>query len=162
MSLTPGSTLTYWQVAPLEQAPYDVADAPMQGEMDSTFFLTRDKNWIPHTYPCRTAYIDEVRGKAPALRPLPDWQGARNILPTGSPWLDLSGFWFRPTRIHGWARTVIAAETGGKARLALGICGAAAAITNAIYNASGVRIRDYPATLDKVLKGLPTGAPGRS
>ncbi len=130
MSLTPGSTLTYWQVAPLEQAPYDVADAPMQGEMDSTFFLTRDKNWIPHTYPCRTAYIDEVRGKAPALRPLPDWQGARNILPTGSPWLDLSGFWFRPTRIRGWARTVIAAETGGKARLALGICGAARAYVN--------------------------------
>jgi xanthine dehydrogenase YagR molybdenum-binding subunit len=36
----------------------------------------------------------------------------------------------------------------------LGICGAAAAITNAIYNATGVRIRDYPATLDKVLAGL--------
>jgi xanthine dehydrogenase YagR molybdenum-binding subunit len=36
----------------------------------------------------------------------------------------------------------------------LGICGAAAAITNAIYNASGVRIRDYPATLDKVLAGM--------
>lgn len=36
----------------------------------------------------------------------------------------------------------------------LGICGAAAAITNAIYNATGVRVRDYPATLDKVLAGL--------
>jgi xanthine dehydrogenase YagR molybdenum-binding subunit len=36
----------------------------------------------------------------------------------------------------------------------LGICGAAAAITNAIYNATGVRIRDYPATLDKVLAGF--------
>lgn len=36
----------------------------------------------------------------------------------------------------------------------LGICGAAAAITNAIYNATGVRVRDYPATLDKVLSGL--------
>ena len=36
----------------------------------------------------------------------------------------------------------------------LGICGAAAAVTNAIYNATGVRVRDYPATLDKVLKGL--------
>lgn len=36
----------------------------------------------------------------------------------------------------------------------LGICGAAAAITNAIFNATGVRIRDYPATLDKVIGGL--------
>ena len=33
----------------------------------------------------------------------------------------------------------------------LSICGSAAAITNAIYNACGVRVRDYPATLDKIL-----------
>lgn len=37
----------------------------------------------------------------------------------------------------------------------LGISGAGAAITNAIFNATGVRVRDYPATLDKVLEGLP-------
>jgi len=37
----------------------------------------------------------------------------------------------------------------------LGICGAAAAITNAIFNATGVRVRDYPATLDKVFAELP-------
>ena len=37
----------------------------------------------------------------------------------------------------------------------LGICGAGAALANAIYNACGVRIRDYPMTLDKVLAGLP-------
>lgn len=36
----------------------------------------------------------------------------------------------------------------------LGICGAGAALANAIHNATGVRIRDYPMTLDKVLKGL--------
>lgn len=36
----------------------------------------------------------------------------------------------------------------------LGICGAAAAIVNATYNASGVRIRACPATLDKVLAGM--------
>jgi xanthine dehydrogenase YagR molybdenum-binding subunit len=36
----------------------------------------------------------------------------------------------------------------------LGICGAGAAVANAVYNACGVRIRDYPLTLDKVLKGL--------
>jgi xanthine dehydrogenase YagR molybdenum-binding subunit len=33
----------------------------------------------------------------------------------------------------------------------LGICGAGAAIANAVFNATGVRIRDYPLTLDKVL-----------
>ncbi|CAN7521424.1 xanthine dehydrogenase family protein molybdopterin-binding subunit [Phenylobacterium sp. LjRoot219] len=38
----------------------------------------------------------------------------------------------------------------------LGICGVAAAVANAIYNAVGVRVRDYPVTLDKLLAGLPT------
>jgi xanthine dehydrogenase YagR molybdenum-binding subunit len=36
----------------------------------------------------------------------------------------------------------------------LGISGAGAAVANAIFNATGVRIRDYPLTLDKVLAGL--------
>jgi xanthine dehydrogenase YagR molybdenum-binding subunit len=36
----------------------------------------------------------------------------------------------------------------------LGICGAGAAVANAVYNACGVRIRDYPLTLDKVLAGM--------
>ncbi|MET0268850.1 MAG: aldehyde oxidoreductase molybdenum-binding subunit PaoC [Sphingomonas sp.] len=40
----------------------------------------------------------------------------------------------------------------------LGICGAGAAVANAIYNACGVRIREYPLTLDKILKGLPAMA----
>jgi xanthine dehydrogenase YagR molybdenum-binding subunit len=37
----------------------------------------------------------------------------------------------------------------------LGICGVAAAVANAIYNATGVRVRDYPITLDKLLARLP-------
>ncbi|MEP7007715.1 MAG: xanthine dehydrogenase family protein molybdopterin-binding subunit [Sphingomonas bacterium] len=37
----------------------------------------------------------------------------------------------------------------------LTISGAGAAVTNAIYNACGVRVRDFPMTLDKVLVGLP-------
>ncbi|PLR47339.1 aldehyde oxidoreductase molybdenum-binding subunit PaoC [Chimaeribacter arupi] len=37
----------------------------------------------------------------------------------------------------------------------LGLCGVSAAIANAVYNATGVRVRDYPITLDKLLKGLP-------
>lgn len=40
----------------------------------------------------------------------------------------------------------------------LGICGAGAAVANAVYNACGVRIRDYPLTLDKVLAGLGAAA----
>ncbi|UAK23216.1 aldehyde oxidoreductase molybdenum-binding subunit PaoC [Sphingomonas nostoxanthinifaciens] len=37
----------------------------------------------------------------------------------------------------------------------LGLCGVGAAIANAIYNATGVRVRDYPITLDKHLDKLP-------
>lgn len=37
----------------------------------------------------------------------------------------------------------------------LGLCGVAAAIANAIYNATGVRVRDYPLTLDKLIDRLP-------
>lgn len=37
----------------------------------------------------------------------------------------------------------------------LGICGVAAAVANAVYNATGVRVRDYPVTLDKLLDKLP-------
>lgn len=37
----------------------------------------------------------------------------------------------------------------------LGLCGVSAAIANAIYNATGVRVRHYPLTLDKLIAGLP-------
>ena len=37
----------------------------------------------------------------------------------------------------------------------LGICGVAAAIANAVYNATGVRVREYPVTLDKLLDRMP-------
>jgi len=49
-----------------------------------------------------------------------------------------------------WANPMQAKSLGE-----LSICGAAAAVTNAIYDATGLRIRHYPATLDKVLAGLP-------
>jgi xanthine dehydrogenase YagR molybdenum-binding subunit len=38
----------------------------------------------------------------------------------------------------------------------LGICGAGAAVMNAIHNATGARIRDFPATPDKLLPALET------
>jgi xanthine dehydrogenase YagR molybdenum-binding subunit len=37
----------------------------------------------------------------------------------------------------------------------LGLCGVGAAVANAVYNATGVRVRDYPITLDKLISGLP-------
>ncbi len=37
----------------------------------------------------------------------------------------------------------------------LGICGVGAAVANAVYNATGVRVRDYPITLDKYLDRMP-------
>ncbi|SDZ67770.1 xanthine dehydrogenase family protein molybdopterin-binding subunit [Pseudomonas sp. NFIX28] len=36
----------------------------------------------------------------------------------------------------------------------LGVCGAGAAVANAVYNATGIRVREFPLTLDKLLPGL--------
>jgi xanthine dehydrogenase YagR molybdenum-binding subunit len=40
----------------------------------------------------------------------------------------------------------------------LGICGVGGAVANAIYNATGIRVRDYPITLDKLIDRLPAVA----
>jgi xanthine dehydrogenase YagR molybdenum-binding subunit len=40
----------------------------------------------------------------------------------------------------------------------LGICGVGGAVANAIYNATGIRVRDYPITLDKLIDRLPVVA----
>jgi xanthine dehydrogenase YagR molybdenum-binding subunit len=44
---------------------------------------------------------------------------------------------------------------GAKGVGELGNCGANAAVANAVFNATGVRVRDFPITIDKVLSGLP-------
>ncbi|AXC48875.1 hypothetical protein DRW48_03450 [Paracoccus suum] len=123
MILAPGDALTRWQVSDIAEARFDVPDAPLQGEMDPFFFLTKDKNFIPHEYPCRTQFAQRFRGHRPEVRGEPDW--TRNWLPFGQQVLDLSGFWFRPTRLAAWARTVIAANEAGTARLRLTTCGGA-------------------------------------
>jgi xanthine dehydrogenase YagR molybdenum-binding subunit len=38
----------------------------------------------------------------------------------------------------------------------IGITGVGAAVANAVYNATGIRVRDLPITLDKVLRTMPT------
>lgn len=121
--LPPGSPLAYWVVGPIAESRYDVPAQPMAGEMDPFFFLTKHKNFIPHEYPCRTAFAAERRGRrpAPGARPAAE----TTWLPFGSPRLDLSGFWFRPTVIGTFARSFIVAERAGTATLRLRTCGGA-------------------------------------
>jgi xanthine dehydrogenase YagR molybdenum-binding subunit len=44
---------------------------------------------------------------------------------------------------------------GSKGVGEIGIVGTAAAVSNAVHHATGVRVRDLPITLDAVLAGLP-------
>ena len=44
---------------------------------------------------------------------------------------------------------------GAKGVGELGHCGANAAVANAVFNATGVRVRDFPVTIEKLLPGLP-------
>ncbi|MBA5778256.1 hypothetical protein H2509_14095 [Stappia sp. F7233] len=128
MRLMPGSSLTYWQVSETAEARYDVADSPMKGEMDPFFFLTKEKNFIPHEYPCRTRFAADHRGRRPEERG--SFEAERNWLPFGARRLDLSGFWFRPTRLASWARTVVSAAAAGTARFRLATCGGAILFVN--------------------------------
>ena len=47
---------------------------------------------------------------------------------------------------------------GAKGAGELGHCGANAAVANAVFNATGVRVREFPITIEKVLPGLPAMA----
>jgi hypothetical protein len=93
----------------------------MQGQMDPFFFLTREKNFIPHEYPCRTDFAAAFRDRRPDERAT----GAAETvwLGFGPPRLDLSGFWFRATRLAARAETLIRAQPAGPARLGLATCG---------------------------------------
>lgn len=121
--LTAGDAIRYWQLGETAQERFDVPDAPMKGEMDPFFFLTKVKNFIPHEYPCRTIFAETYRGKRPDVRGRPE--PVKWWLPFGSPRLDLSGFWFRPTRLATWTQTVIEADEAGTATIRLGTCGGA-------------------------------------
>ncbi len=125
--LIPGGPIGYWQVGTTHEARFDLPDMPMKGEMDPFFFLTKDKNFIPHEYPCRTAFAANHRDRRPEVSG--GFAPVRNWLPFGSPRLDLSGFWFRPTYLATWAATTIRSD-GGQARLALRTCGGAVLFVN--------------------------------
>lgn len=121
--LTAGEAIRYWQLSPTWEMRYDVADKPMQGRMDATFFLTKDKNFIPHEYPCRTEFVATYRDRTPV--PRNGFAAKRWWFPFGSDRVDLSGFWFRPTRVETIARTSIRLDSAGSVTFRLGTCGGA-------------------------------------
>lgn len=127
-STAKASPIVYWQLAHLWQQRYDVADRPMEGSMDPFFFVTKTKNFIPHEYPCRTEFKKSFSGRRP--QPTAEFEAVRWWLPFASPRVDLSGFWFRPTRIGCWARTFLDARSAGSATLRLSTCGGAILFVN--------------------------------
>jgi xanthine dehydrogenase YagR molybdenum-binding subunit len=62
--------------------------------------------------------------------------------------MDVDAIWLDEVDEHSNAM-------GSRGAGEIGIVGSAAAVVNAVYNATGVRVRDLPVTLDKVLDGLP-------
>ncbi|WP_408612828.1 hypothetical protein [Kosakonia oryzendophytica] len=122
------NAIRYWQLSAISSQCYDVADAPMQGEMDPFFFLSKHKNFIPHTYPCRTEFRQQFAGIKPV--PFGDVRMTKWWFPFGSDRVDLSGFWFRPTRVGAQAATHLVAEQDGDYTFRLTTCGAAIVTVN--------------------------------
>jgi len=129
-SIAPGMALTYWQLGESVETGYDLPDQPMLGEMDPLFFLTKHKNFIPHEYPCRTRFAKDFRDRHPV--PKGSFSPKRNWLPFGSERVDLSGFWFRATKVGTWAKTILDIKEGGPARLGLTTCGGAVLWVNGV------------------------------
>ncbi|MGO4573987.1 hypothetical protein [Microvirga sp. 2TAF3] len=121
--LKPGDAVGHWQLGDVHEERYDVPDRTMEGKMDAFFFLTKDRNFIPHQYPCRTDFIAAYRGKTP--KPVTTFEATRVWFPFGSPRVDLSGFWFRATRVESWARTTLESVQERVARFRFSTCGGA-------------------------------------
>lgn len=122
-NLTAGDAVRYWQLSDITSLRYDTVDTPMAGEMDPFFFLSKHKNFIPHTYPCRDDFRQHVAGQKP--QPFAHANYSRWWFPFASDRVDLSGFWFRPTRVGAWARTLIDCPKAGEYRFRLATCGGA-------------------------------------
>lgn len=65
---------------------------------------------------------------------------------------DVEAFWLDEVDEH-------VNPMGSRGAGEIGIVGAAAAVVNAIYDATGVRVRDLPVTADKILFGRSVGQP---
>ncbi|MGO8126519.1 hypothetical protein ACC728_36715, partial [Rhizobium ruizarguesonis] len=79
-------------------------------------------------YPCRTEFKKSFSGLRP--QPAAEFEAVRLWLPFASPRVDLSGFWFRATRIGCWARSFLDARSAGAATLRLSTCGSAILCVN--------------------------------
>ena len=120
-ALQQGDAIRYWHYSDIASERYDVPDVPMQGDMDPFFFLSKKKNFIPHTYPCRVDFQQRYLEKKP--QPFAAFEPTRWWFPFGSDRVDLSGFWFRPTRIGAWAQTWLETENAGDITLRFTTCG---------------------------------------
>ena len=118
-----GDPVGHWRLGQVREARFDVADRAMAGDMDPFFFLAREKNFIPHEYPCRTEFAARFRGRRP--EPKTGFEPAEFWFPFGGRRVDLSGFWFRPTAIERRARTAIEAAEAQRARFRFATCGGA-------------------------------------
>jgi hypothetical protein len=121
--LQAGGSVGHWRLGRRHEERFDVAERPMHGEMDPFFFLAKEKNFIPHEYPCRTEFAALYRGKQPV--PAVGFEPEGWWFPFGSPRVDLSGFWFRPTHIECWAATGIESKEAQTARFRFATCGGA-------------------------------------
>ena len=117
-----------WRIGRRREERFDVADQPMSGEADPAFFVAKTRNSIPHEYPCRREFAARYRGKRPlpeiAFEPAAWWYSYEG----GG--VDLSGFWFRPTRVECWAKTLIESRTEQIARFRFATCGGALLLAN--------------------------------
>lgn len=126
--LRQGESVGLWRLSEPHEERFDVADETMSGDMDPAFFLTKTRNFIPHEYPCRREFARLHRGKRPT--PSLRFEPARWWFSFEGGGVDLSGFWFRPTRIECWAETGIEASEAQVARFRFATCGGAILLVN--------------------------------
>ena len=85
--LAPGTPLGYWQVSEITATRYDVPDAPMQGEMDPFFFLTKRQELhparisLPHPLRRRTPRQTAGRARRSRASPATGCPSARRARP---------------------------------------------------------------------------------
>ena len=98
----------------------------MSGAMDSASSSPATRTSSPTNTPAAPPSPPPTATAAPTSAGPPL---TRNHLPFGA-LLDLSGFWFRPTRLAAWAETIVVADTSGPARLRLATAGGAVLFLN--------------------------------
>lgn len=119
-----GDPLAYWHVSDVRQRPYDTADLPIFRAVDPEFARYSEPDFEIPSFPCRTEFVSRFRGRRP-IRPTVPLAPAELYVPFGSPRVERSGFWRRPTHLSLAASTVICTGQSGRARFRLRTCGGA-------------------------------------